>query len=284
LDAVVCNTFYHNLTYAGESLYMRRVLGETHNFGVPLDNPDVYGLASLDTLPPNEHGMLNMMDIGGNVGVVTLAAFKKHGQKLRIVAVEPVPSTYFLFVWNLFLNGVPSLSQEQFTSNPTQAGVLALNRGITSTDDQIIGLCYQPPFTMNALICNCQAQTGVVSHEAGVNQCASVSSHSFPYLLNLFGQDAPIAFLKVDCEGCENDLLPALTQISQNPAWKLGRLAGELHLVSNAVEDMVCKFEAGKWFEHICNTGTPTAPIMSVPVDVPQRCSEGASRKPCTIP
>jgi len=78
------------------------------------------------------------------------------------------------------------------------------------------------------------------------------------------------------------DLLPALANISHNPAWKLGRLAGELHAVSNEVEDLVCKFEAGKWVEHVCNTGAATP--FYIAADVPKRCSMGVSRKPCTWP
>lgn len=288
LDAVVANTNFHNVTYAGENLYMRLVNGEglapdgsCCTFGTPLES-DVYGLGSLGALTPNEHGMLDMMDVGGNVGVVSNAAFKKESTRLRIIAVEPIPSTYFLLVWNLWLNSVPRLSLQQWQENPAQPGVLAFNKGVSSTDNQMLGLCYTPPFSMNAAICDCAAQAGVVSHQAGIAQCANVASSSFGALLGLFANgQSYLAFLKMDCEGCEKDLLPALSQVSLNPAWKLGRLGGELHAVSNAVEDLACKFDGG-WIEHICNTGTTSANFIAA--NVSERCHSGATRKACTWP
>lgn len=288
LDAVVANTDYHNVTYAGENLSMRLVNGEgLYNgeccfFGT-LD-PDVYALGSLGTLSPNEQGMLDMMDVGGNVGVVSVAAFKKEPKRLRVVAVEPVPSTYFLFVWNLWLNGVPRLSLQQFQENPAQPGVLAFNKGVSETDNHVLGLCYTPPYSMNSKICDCAAQAEVVSHQPGLPQCANVVSSSFGALLALFPNGgAHLAFLKMDCEGCENDLLPGLTAIAQNPAWKLGRLAGELHAAPNAIEDLACKFEGGNRVTHVCwNPGNATAPVIEV--SLTERCSMGAARTPCTQP
>jgi len=213
------------------------------------------------------------------MGVVTLAAYKKV-PRLRVVVVEPVPSNYFLLSWNLWLNGVPSVDEATFKATPKKAGVLDLNRGVAAEDGQTLGLCYSPPFTMNAQICDCQEQKGVDTQEQGSHTCANVVSQSFGYLLDLAGADQ-LTFLKVDCEGCEIDLLPAFDKASQNPAWKLGRLAGELHAVPNAVEDLVCKHEAGNWWEHVCNKGTEQTPGPYEAVHVKARCPLGATRKSC---
>jgi len=133
---------------------------------------------------------------------------------------------------------------------------------------------------MMARICNCSSQAEVVSHQPGIEQCASVVSGSFDSFLRLFHNGSShLTFLKVDCEGCENHLLPALSRISATPAWKLGRLAGELHRgVPNAVEDITCQFDGGKWLVHICDTGEGGRQV----VPVAERCRMGTSRKPCT--
>jgi len=290
LDAVIANTNFHNVTYAKQPLYMRTVNGEGWYNGTCCHfgtlEEDVYGLGSLGTLEPNEHGMLSMIDAGGNVGVATIAAFKWEPQKMRIVAVEPVPSTYFLLVYNLWLNGVPNLSMEQFLSSPTQPGVLALNKGISQTDNSVLGLCYAPPFSMNAKICECSAQSGELqAQQPGVAQCANVVSTTFPTLLNYFGNgNTQLSFLKMDCEGCESNLLPDLTTISQNPAFKLGRLAGELHAVDNTLEDLACKFATGSRVEHICNMGETAATANFVNSNLTDRCLLGATRKNCVWP
>lgn len=261
---------------------MRMVNGECCSFGT--GEADVYGLTSLGTLPPNEHGMLDFMDVGGNLGVVAVAAFKKEPKRLRLVTVEPVPSTYFLLTWNLWLNGIPEFGLQDWQTKPTLAGVLTLNNGVSAIDGQVLGLCYTPPFTMNARICNCaEQQYGPADHQPGKPQCANVQSRSFASLLGLFQNGAArLTFLKVDCEGCEINLMPALDTIAKNPEWKLGRLAGELHAVGNAVEDVACKFEGGKWVEHICNTGTTVAYYTGA--NLIDRCPMGPTRKPCWDP
>jgi len=286
LDVVVANTGLVDVPFSGEMLHMRLVVGDGGGagdlLGFGMDSEDEYGLNSLGTLEPNALGMLEMMDVGANVGAVSIAAFKKQGKRLRIVAVEPNPSTYFLFLWNLFLNGVPQLSLQTFHDNPTQAGVLAINKGVASTDNQVVDLCYTPPQTMMARICNCSVQTGVGAFQPGIEQCANVVSSTFDSLLGYFlNGSSQLTYLKVDCEGCENDLLPALSRYAANPAWKLGRLAGELHRgVENAVEDITCQFEGGKWLVHICATkerGRFVTPVA-------ERCRMGANRVSCTYP
>jgi len=286
LDAVVANTQYVNDSFAGELLQMRRVIGEPPDFAQGYDalgnvNFDSYGLVSLGGLKPNANGMLAMMDIGANEGAVSIAAFKKHPKKLRIVAAEPVPSTYFLAFWNMWLNGVPVFASPiDFEANPQTAGVLLVNKGVSQKDDQVLGLCYTPPATMSSYICDCALQ-GPATNQTGQLQCANVVSSSFGSLLGLFSEQE-LAFLKVDCEGCENDLLPALTAFTQqHPGWTVGRLAGELHAVSNQMEDIACNFEGGKWFSHVCNHGNMN--ISDAPVE--ERCKTvSATRKSCMVP
>merc|ERR1719265_109174 len=109
-----------------------------------------------------------MLDLGGNLGRVTIAAFKKHPQNMRIVAVEPVAPTYFLLRWNLWLNGVPELTMSDFQKSPTKAGVLALNYGIETVDGHVTGLCWNPPFSMRAQSCDCSVQADVKAPDGQV--------------------------------------------------------------------------------------------------------------------
>jgi len=104
-----------------------------------------------------------------------------------------------------------------------------------------------------------------------------VVSSSFGALVNLFTK-SELAFLKVDCEGCEKHVLPALMLFSQQyPGWKVGRLAGELHAVSNQIEDLACNFEGGKGWSHVCEFDIGNVSDVSVE----ERCRLGASRKSC---
>merc|ERR1719310_1008215 len=102
------------------------------------------------------NGTMNMLDIGGNYGLVTIAAFKMHPERMRIVTMEPMPSTYFLLKWNLYLNGIPELAFHDFQASSNRPGVFLLNNGISSTDFEKTGMCYTPPMTMNARVCDCE--------------------------------------------------------------------------------------------------------------------------------
>lgn len=278
LDDVVANTVLVRYSYAGVPVSLRQVTGDSGS------TSDVYGLDSLNTLAPNPEGMMTMLDLGGNMGVVTIAAFKKVPTKMRAIVVEPVPSTYFLLRWNMFLNGIPQLTREQFQNSPRTPGVLALNNGVASIDNKTSGLCYKPPYTMNAKICDCNAQAAAPL-QAGVQveQCATMTSRTFGSLLEMFGEH-PLTFMKMDCEGCEVDVVPHLKNLTTS-GYKLGRFSGEFHASPNDFEDYACTFEGGKWFVHVCNvagpgTSGPTAKFNTY--DLTARCAEGASRQQCT--
>jgi len=235
-------------------------------------------LDSLGQMQPTTSGMMTMLDIGGNYGVVSIAAFKKYSDKMRTIIIEPVPSTYFLLRWNMELNGIPQLTEEQFRSSPQQAGVLALNNGISTLDQDVIGLCYTPPFTMEARLCNCQEQAGSQTQQTGVPQCASVTSRSLGAVVEMFGQQA-ITFLKMDCEGCETNVVPALRNTGTSEyLLAVGRFAGELHGSVNEFEDFACQFEEGKWFVHVCHE---SASQQWTTLDLKDRCKMPVSRASC---
>jgi len=187
---------------------------------------------------------LHLLDLGGNYGFVPIAAFKKYPNELRAVVVEPIPTVYFLLRWNLWLNGIPEL--QQIEADESTPGVLALNRGVTESDGNIVGFCHAPPNSINAFACDCR----VNSHNAP-EECMKVTSISTQSLLELFDQK-PIALMKVDCEGCEASSLPAMINITKDTPDRIRRLAGELHSPSEELQDMACQYENGAHFVKIC--------------------------------
>lgn len=263
LDAVVANSIEHSQIYAGISMKIRMVMGDA------VDSEDAYGLATLGQL--SNGGMMSMIDIGGNYGRVTIAAFKLHPANLRIVTVEPVPSTYFLLRWNLWLNGVPEIELQEFYHNPSKPGVLPLNHGISDskTEEKMTGFCYAPPRTMQARVCDCaKAYPG--------EHCSGVISKSLNTLVSLFVGATEITLLKMDCEGCEIDVIPSLMALQADRGLRVHRFAGELHVMRNELEDFACQAEGAKWFVSICYL---QGVVHTIPTK--DRCAMGPSRESC---
>jgi FkbM family methyltransferase len=219
--------------------------------------------------------MMNMLDVGGNIGLITIGAFKKHPTQMRIVAVEPSPSTYFLLRWNLELNQIPVLSVEDFKNSPNKPGVLALNSGVGTVDGQTFGLCYTPPQTQNAEVCECSAEDAARKPQMGVQQCLNIMTFALPSYLSFF-EGQPLSMIKMDCEGCEKSLLPSLVKVQGQ---QIDRFSGELHAVGNEFEDIACKYEEGHWFIHVCfRQGKYDV------VPLKERCSQGPTRPSCVNP
>jgi len=277
LDAVVANTVLKSEVYSGEHMTFRMPLGD----GV--DPEDGYGLDSLGKKAANNGGMINMVDIGGNLGRVSIAAFKKNPRKMRIVVVEPVPSTYFLLRWNLWLNNIPQFTLSEFKASPSTSGVVALQNGIADVNGQKSGLCYTPPATMSARICNCSTEEETRVPKEGETQCFPMIGNTIDYFLNIFGGET-ISFLKMDCEGCEKSAIPSLMKQPKQSAQRILTFAGELHAAANELEDFACKFEGGRRFVHVCfveHPGPDKKPGYQV-LELSQRCERGKSRESCT--
>lgn len=268
LDSVVANTVEHQQVYAGVNMKIRMVLGDA------VDGTDAYGLSTLGQTyaatpqAQSEGGMMSMIDIGGNYGRVSIAAFKLHPQNLRIIAVEPVPSTYFLLRWNLWLNDVPEIELQEFYFNRAKVGVIPLNHGIENIDEKVTGFCYSPPRTMQARVCDC-------AKAAPGEFCNAIVSKSLNTLVSMLGGQA-VTFLKVDCEGCEVDVIPSLMNL-QATGLRVHRLAGELHAMPNEIEDYACQAEGGAWFVSICFQQGVVQTLGTK-----DRCTRGPARESCS--
>ena len=73
--------------------------------------------------------VIRMVDVGANVGLITIAAQLFHPAPhrcLQTVAVEPVPLTYFLLRWNLWENNITELSEDDLVRSPLRSPAPAL--------------------------------------------------------------------------------------------------------------------------------------------------------------
>lgn len=193
-----------------------------------------YDLDTLGDTKESTQDVLNMIDIGGNYGVVTIAAMKKYAQNLRVVTVEPIPTTFFFLKWNLHLNGIAEIQQSQWDANKGVSGVLALNEGSSDLPGQSLHFCSYPQSSMNSKMCDCKE---------GEENCVIIPSITVDNLADMFGNQ-PISMVKMDCEGCEFKSLPALAQT--HISTRVRRLAGELHIPDKTVEDLACRWDHGR--------------------------------------
>jgi FkbM family methyltransferase len=232
---VVENSVLVNVSYAGVKMELR--MNKDDDATSRLGEEALwfsYDLDTLGDLQENSSDMLNMLDLGGSYGVVTIAAMAKYATRLRIITVEPIPTTYFFLKWNLYLNGVPEIEKAVLDENKGLPGVYALNRGLADAEDQDVHFCFDPTSSMNSRACECQR---------GDPNCLIVPSVTTDNLTGLFGAE-PIAMVKMDCEGCEAKSLPALA--SETVSKRVRRLAGELHLPDPNLEEIACRWDHGR--------------------------------------
>jgi FkbM family methyltransferase len=193
-----------------------------------------YDLDTLGDVHKDTQDVLNMIDIGGNYGVVTIAAMKKYEKNLRVVTVEPIPTTFFFLKWNLHINGIPEIAEGDWDAKKASAGVLALNSGSADVAGEGLHFCSYPSSSMNSKMCDCKE---------GEDNCIIVPSTTVDDLAARFG-DQQISMVKMDCEGCEFKSLPALAE--PHIFNRVHRLAGELHIPDQKIEELACKWDHGR--------------------------------------
>lgn len=243
LNEIVLEANHMKVKYAGEELELRIRKGDDAllRYGMPGEDGRDYGLPVVGrekaSLLQGSSGVMNMIDVGGNYGVVSIAMFKALEGKIRTVAVEAMPSTYFFLRWNMWINGVPHLEAKDVHS-PNALGVAAINAGVTGNDQVIVSMCSSPENSMNSA-----KNTGGCPPKDTV----TVPGVSVDTLMKLFGKET-ISLLKLDCEGCEQQAAPELVKYTS----RVRRVVGELHAPSENVIDSVCKFNAERYFTKIC--------------------------------
>jgi len=153
------------------------------------NNGDVYGIRDIEA----KEGLI--VDVGGNIGDTAILAAKMH-PNMQVLVFEPVPPTYFYMLWNLHLNGVPTLSEEDL-GKPGKSGVLALNKVIG--DGRNITVDWPVKHNSQGSLNSDQVAGDV---KPGWARATGIQSVKFPEFLASHGVTS-IRLFKMDCEGCE---------------------------------------------------------------------------------
>mmetsp|Transcript_35609 Transcript_35609/g.64026 ORF Transcript_35609/g.64026 Transcript_35609/m.64026 type:complete len:392 (-) Transcript_35609:104-1279(-) len=245
LNEIVANSEEISATVFDKKLTLRIKKGDNAISRLPDEGKtDEYGIKEILDEGPTAHGMINVIDMGANYGIVPIALFHTYPKFVRAVIAEPIPQTYFFLRWNLKLNNVPELTEEEIkaTGKERTPGVLAIHQGVAE-DDKDMSFCWAKNNSMNAMMCDCK-------RPPFPSECLKVKTISTMSLLSLFGESG-VDFLKMDCEGCELHSLPALDKLDKGTTL-VRRLVGELHEVPPKIEDIACKFTHKTWMTKVC--------------------------------
>lgn len=163
---------------------------------VPLD---LYGFVRLDGVQGN--GLL--VDIGANIGDQAIVAMQLRPTR-QVVAIEPIPTTYFYLLWNLLINGVPLITRSEL-GRADAPGVLPLNAAVSA--DKNLRADKHLRSTVEVVWADGHSQEAglksAISPKYGLRRSARVPVVHLPTML----KGHTIDLLKLDCEGCELELL-----------------------------------------------------------------------------
>lgn len=177
-----------------------------------------------------------VVDIGSNLGIFTISVALAN-PKLQILAIEPVPLTYFFLKWNLLANHIPELSESDFRLG--KPGVLAVHRAATN-DGRDVEVEYSTTMSEVGITSASSSVSKLPEHSdyaSSVNTVPMTDDtqqkdvlhavvHSLHVPAYLKG-NRDIRFLKIDCEGCEHEVVPDMEATGFLSNVEMG--AGEVH-------------------------------------------------------
>lgn len=189
---------------------------------------DPYGIARLSA--GDTHAFLHqqaraplVVDVGANLGSFTLSAYLTN-PGLRILALEPMPATYTFLKWNLRSNNIPEITEEEFHAG--KPGVLAMQRAVTS-DGRKVQVEYSPSKSMNAITSASTAASQIpTTYDCQERDVVQTSVQSLS-LTQFLGSEEAVKFLKIDCEGCEHEVVPLMS--SSGMLSRVEMASGEVH-------------------------------------------------------
>ena len=194
-----------------------------------------------------------MVDVGCNLGDASIAAWLTN-PAMQVLCLEPMPVTYLYLLWNLQANRVPFIDENSFGSH--EGGLLALPFAATS-DGRSVTIVYSPTLSgfgvSSASVDKNGDRNGTLLgwKQLGFNGVTNgvqrhVNKHDFrrsnasslnlPLWLGHRGIRS-LRFMKMDCEGCEHEVLPSMaTTLLKH----VDHFEGELHICTGRVS---CSFD-----------------------------------------
>lgn len=183
------------------------------NFEMANSHKDRYGLRQIST----EEGVI--VDLGANIGDFAITAALMY-PKFHVIALEPSPHTFFYFVLNCWLNNVPML-EEKDAGNHHKPGVLAWLAAAT-TDGHDVEIKWSDANSQNAAV----GANGISAQHEHWSSAMVPSIQMEKYFAK--NHIEQIELFKIDCEGCEFDVIPAMRDIFVDRN-KIKKVKGEVH-------------------------------------------------------
>jgi FkbM family methyltransferase len=158
-----------------------------------LNGLDGYGFSRIGT---SNYG--SMIDIGANIGCMSIYIAKVY-PNWRIISFEPAPVTYFYFQYNMFLNNITTITG--LPGRNESGGIRAINSAV-GTHRSIMEFTYSDYNSQLATFSD--ILDGVNGwHKVNIT-VVSITNIIAHYSLDF------IDFFKIDCEGCEFEVIPSI--------------------------------------------------------------------------
>lgn len=220
-----------NHTYAGIRMQMATLSEDDTLARMRSESADPYRLRRLSAdqhVVQIKEGLI--LDVGSNMGEFAVAAAML-APTLQVIAVEPTPVAYWLLRLNLHMNlrdrhpiegdmTIETMLNARAVARRNQPAnsVLAFNAAVGDGSVKSTTVMYNTRFTQNAV-------TGVRASKSGGWDSREVDVINLKDLIH----GRRVAYLKIDCEGCEFQAIPAISKMFAD-RHRIALFGGEMHL------------------------------------------------------